>query len=212
MLNMCLLAVAMSHPEILVETIPLHLRTSTLWWSKWRKPCREVIYFQSGLCIFKFSKNAFLLTSKVLRIPIEHVHSIWSLESGLSFGFVFSVKILYIFEVIVKTNFSINADPYFQRQITYSWSREKLLAVGSRAESQVHDITNQSKNLVVVAAGRLETARPKKRWLAFLKLKKPRFLNNNHQEGHQRRKRREDRANQFRSQVQIQIIIKNISH
>ena len=53
-----------------------------------------------------FEKLVFVLHSKILQIPIEHIHSIYSLESGLSFDSLCSVGILNILEVTAKTRFS----------------------------------------------------------------------------------------------------------
>ena len=42
------------------------------------------------------------IASRILRIPIEHIDWICSLESGLSFDSLCSVGNLHIFEVIAK--------------------------------------------------------------------------------------------------------------
>ena len=52
---------------------------------------------------------------RILRILIEHIEFVWSLESGLSFDSICSFENLYIFEVITKTCFlkiSQNGQPY----------------------------------------------------------------------------------------------------
>ena len=56
----------------------------------------EVIYKQEQCC------TIFAVTFRVLRIPSEYVHSICSLESGLSFGSICSIRILNILEVIAR--------------------------------------------------------------------------------------------------------------
>ena len=51
-------------------------------------------------------KFVFFLNSRIPRIPTEDIDSICSLESGLSFSSISSVRILDIFKVIAKTSFS----------------------------------------------------------------------------------------------------------
>ena len=46
------------------------------------------------------------ITSKILRIPMEDIDSIYSLEFELSFGFISPVRILDILKAIAKTSFS----------------------------------------------------------------------------------------------------------
>ena len=52
-----------------------------------------------------FEKLVFALTSRTVRILMEHIDSICSSEPELSFGFQCSIIILSILEVIAKTSF-----------------------------------------------------------------------------------------------------------
>ena len=55
-----------------------------------------------------FEKRVFAITSRILRIPIEHLDRIYSSESRLYFGCISSVGILDISKVIAKTSFFKN--------------------------------------------------------------------------------------------------------
>ena len=53
-----------------------------------------------------FEKLVFAITYKISRILMEHIESICSLESGLIFMSICSIRILNILEVIAKMSFS----------------------------------------------------------------------------------------------------------
>ena len=63
-----------------------------------------------GLSILAILENFdFAITSKVLRILMEHIETICSLEFKLFLSSICSIRILNILEVIAKTSFSKNA-------------------------------------------------------------------------------------------------------
>ena len=53
-----------------------------------------------GYVFCKFRKN--VKTSRILRIPIKHIDSIYRLDSGLSFDSIYSVGIVDNLEVTAK--------------------------------------------------------------------------------------------------------------
>ena len=53
-----------------------------------------------------FEKLVFVITSRMLRIPMEDEGSICSLESKLSFSSISSVGIIDVLKVIAKMSFS----------------------------------------------------------------------------------------------------------
>ena len=65
--------------------------------------------FELGMTIALSRVDYFAITSRILRVSIEHIDSICSLESRLCFTFICSFEIVNIFEVIA--NKLQNAEP-----------------------------------------------------------------------------------------------------
>ena len=64
----------------------------------------------SPLYSIRLRVEHFAITSIILRVPTEHIDSICSLESRLSFVFICSFGILNVLEVIAKTSFFLNPE------------------------------------------------------------------------------------------------------